>query len=103
MNYTRTPTEPFTGPSRIMEGQRSDASSSWLNNILTRRSNLTNHRLEELIDIDRNLTLFSNEQLNVLNSTRLYGHYWFLFLPMFSYIIGQNLFIFLMEKKKELI
>lgn len=39
---------------------------------LTRRNSVS-QRLEKFIDLDRDLTLFSNEQLNTLNPRRLYG------------------------------
>lgn len=64
--------QPFSGPSRVLEGRRSYASTSRLENLLIRRNSLINLRLEEVIDIDKNLSLFSNEQLNLLNPRRLY-------------------------------
>lgn len=74
MNPVRVQIDFFSGPFRILEERRFEVcSSSWLDNILVRRNNLTSHRLEEIIDIDRNLSLFFNEQLNTLNPRRLYG------------------------------
>lgn len=70
-----TQTKVFTGSSRTLGGQRNEAnSSSWLNNILEGRNSFASERLEELIDINQNLTIFSNEQLSTLNPKRLYGH-----------------------------
>lgn len=71
MNFTRINIEAFSKPSRTLEERRSISSSSWLDNL--RSNNLPSHRLEEVIDIDWNLELFSNEQLDVLNLRRLYG------------------------------
>lgn len=72
MYYTRTSTNPFSGSSRTLEGgRRSISSASWLDNL---RNNFTpNQKLEEIIDINKNLKLFSNEQLNILNPRRFYG------------------------------
>lgn len=63
MNLTRTETEPFSASSRTI-GRRSVSNSSWIDNL--RSNNIPTHRLEEVININRNLELFSNEQLNIL-------------------------------------
>lgn len=64
-------TESFTRSSRILGGRRLISSSSWLDNL--RSNNIQGQILEEVIDVDRKLELFSNEQLSVLNPRRLYG------------------------------
>ena len=69
-----TSTRPFTGtPRRLSVDSRTELSTStpWVNSIL-RRTQSTSNTLEELIDVENDLTVFSNDQLSILNPTTLY-------------------------------
>lgn len=90
MNQNRTQLESFSGPSRVLEGRRYDA--NWLDTLVNKRNNTVsyNHHLKDVIDIDKDLTLFSNKQLNILNPKRLYG----------QELVNFSSSIYLMEEKK---
>lgn len=71
-NLSRT-LQTALGPSRTLRTEQ--PSSSWLDRFLRRGSssnNTASQELEDIIDVENNLELFSNRQLNNLNPTILY-------------------------------
>lgn len=56
--------------------------------------------MEEIIDIDRSLELFSDEQLNMLNPRDYMAKGYYLSPPLFLDIIGHK---YSMEEKKDLV
>lgn len=101
MSLPRIRTKPFTGPSNTLERQQIETnSSSQLGNVLAGRNSLSRQRLEEIVDIKRDLTLFSNGQLNTMNPRRLDSQGLLSLLPLCLDTTEQNHFNFLMGKKK---
>lgn len=84
-----------------MDGKRSEASSSGLENLI-RKNSLINLKLEEVIDIDKNLSLFSNEQWNLLNPEDYMVKRYYLYQFLFLDIIEHKLFIYPIGEKKNL-
>ncbi|PON45172.1 hypothetical protein PanWU01x14_261170 [Parasponia andersonii] len=78
-------TIPFTGGSRTINENSSETGSSriisrntssgtWLDNIMNRPSSSANsYRLEEVVDVDRDMQIFSDRQLNTLSPRTLYN------------------------------
>ena len=64
--------QPFTGPSRtIMIETSLIGKPSFLERLLVRKKQL-NNTLEEIIDIDKNLQIYTYHQINLLNPQVLY-------------------------------
>lgn len=85
-------TIPFTRESRIMIenvtrrsiiGEANNMTTWWLGKITGRPlASGRDFKLEELLDADNDIIIFSNDQLNILNPSRLYSQ------GLFSNIIG---------------
>lgn len=62
-------------PSRnFVSGESNNLSTNWLSRLIDRpNTSIRDYRLEEIVNIDRDVSLFSNDELNSLNPSRLYS------------------------------
>ena len=64
--------QPFSGPSRTITTERSSIGRlSFLGRLLSRKKKQEN-TLEEVIDVNRDLEVYTNHQINLLNPQILY-------------------------------
>ena len=80
MRTTQTTTVPFTGTSQTISGhtQRSETinqNPSFLDRLL-RRTNQNSRQLEEIVDINNNIDVSTNDRINSLNPRQIYNLNW---------------------------
>ena len=80
MSSSRTTTVPFTGTSQTVSGhtQRSETiqqNPSFLDRLL-RRTNQNTRQLEEIVDINNNIDVSTNDRINSLNPRQIYNLNW---------------------------
>jgi len=80
MSRTSTTTIPFTGTSQTISGhtQRSESinqNPSLLDRLL-RRTNQSSRQLEEIVDINNNIDISTNDRINSLNPRQINNLNW---------------------------